>query len=146
MPKKRGRKNTKNNKGQVAVKKALILKGDLEEYAQVEKMLGDRRLTINLIDGSKKLCIIPGRFKRGKRGMWINPGDIILISNRAFQDDRVDLIHRYDVKEVTRLRKLGDIPCSFLQDSVVSTDDKVDDLFSFEDIEESEEELDVDDI
>ena len=147
MPKKKGKKNTKN-KDEV-VKKELIIKGDLEEYGKVEKMLGNRRLSISLVDGSKKLCIIPGRFKRGKGGMWINVGDIILVSTREYQQARSDMIHKYNQQEVTKLLKAGYIPPSFMQYSTEENNTggtDVGDIFSFEDCNEIEEDLEFDDI
>jgi len=50
--------------------------------------------------------------KGGKKikGKKIVEGDLVLVSLRAFQDDKCDIIHKYTVKEANKLRKMGEIP------------------------------------
>lgn len=54
----------------------------LTEYAQVTKMLGNGRLEALCFDGEKRLAHIRGKMRKK---VWINQGDIILLSLREFQ-------------------------------------------------------------
>ena len=42
--------------------------------------------------------------------MWINAGDIILVSLREFGDEKADVIHKYYPEEAFELQDLGEIP------------------------------------
>lgn len=42
--------------------------------------------------------------------MWINQGDIILISLRDFQDDKADVIQKYTSDEARNLKQYGELP------------------------------------
>ena len=49
---------------------------------------------------------------RGKlrNRVWINAGDIVLLSLRDFGDDKCDLIHKYYPEEAYELQDAGEIP------------------------------------
>jgi translation initiation factor 1A len=115
MPKKKkSGKNSKNKKGSItAVKRVIEFKGDLQEYVVMTKMLGDRRITVKLTDGSEKMAIIPGRFRKR---CWMKPGDILLASWREFQDNKLDIVHKYNSDEARQLARLEEIPSFFLDD------------------------------
>lgn len=72
-----------------------------KEYAQVTKMLGNGRLQAQCFDGETRLAHIRGKMRKK---VWINQGDIILISLREFQDDKADVIVKYTVEEVSQAR------------------------------------------
>ena len=42
--------------------------------------------------------------------MWINQGDIILLSLRDFQDDKADVIVKYTADEARNLKAYGELP------------------------------------
>jgi translation initiation factor 1A len=109
MPK----KSSKNKKFKEELKERdLIYKEDMQEYAKVEALLGDKRCTIKLLDGSEKLAIIGGKLK--KKRIWINKGNIILVSFRDFQTYKVDVIHKYNDDEVKKLTQYQELDASFL--------------------------------
>lgn len=68
------------------------------EYAQVLKMLGNGRVEAQCFDGEKRLAHIRGKMRKK---VWINQGDIILLSLRDFQDDKADVIVKYTPDEVS---------------------------------------------
>jgi len=110
MPKKKGGKK-KSKFAEMAEKRALTVKEDMQEYAKINSSLGDRRMSVVFPDGSEKLALIPGRFRKR---CWMVSGDIVLISHRDFQDNKVDIIHKYTSSEMNKLFKLGEIPAFFL--------------------------------
>ncbi|TBU62849.1 nucleic acid-binding protein, partial [Dichomitus squalens] len=77
-------------------KRELVFREDGQEYAQVTKMLGNGRLEAMCFDGEKRLAHIRGKMRKK---VWINQGDIILLSLRDFQDDKADVIVKYTADE-----------------------------------------------
>src|ERR1700721_1126482 len=77
------------------------------EYAQVTKMLGNGRLEAQCFDGEKRLAHIRGKLRKK---VWINQGDIILLSLRDFQDAKGDVILKYTADEARNLRAYGELP------------------------------------
>lgn len=78
-----------------------------EEYAQVLKMLGNGRLEALCFDGSKRLAHIRGKLRKK---VWINQGDIILLSLRDYQDEKGDVILKYSADEARSLKAYGELP------------------------------------
>ena len=77
------------------------------EYAQVVKMLGNGRLEAMCFDGTKRLAHIRGKLRKK---VWINQGDIILLSLRDFQDDKADVLFKYSPDEARNLKAYGELP------------------------------------
>lgn len=111
MPKNKKKGKNNKNKNSDAPRRTLLIKEELQEYGKISKLLGDRRVRVILIDTSEILGIIPGRFRRR---CWMRDGDIILVSRRDFQADRVDILHKYTDSEARQLAKMSEIPPFFL--------------------------------
>lgn len=97
-------KNT--NSKELTAQKMLVLKEEEQDYAIVTKMLGDGRLLANTIEKKDILCIIRGKMRKR---VWINTNDIILISYRDYQDNKADVILKYNDEEKSKLKKLGEL-------------------------------------
>ena len=80
---------------------------NLTEYAQVVKMLGNGRLEAMCFDGEKRLAHIRGKLRKK---VWINQGDIILLSLRDYQDEKGDVILKYTADEARNLKAYGELP------------------------------------
>ena len=78
-----------------------------QEYAKVIQILGDKRVKVLTNECKEQLCIIPGGFKKKK--IWIGKDDIVLITIRDYQDDRSDIIYKYEPNEVKQLFKLKEL-------------------------------------
>ncbi|KAG5437729.1 hypothetical protein PCANB_000442 [Pneumocystis canis] len=110
MPKNKGKggKNRRRGKNEnEAEKRELIFKEDGQEYAQVTKMLGNGRLEAMCFDGEKRLAHIRGKLRKK---VWINQGDIILLSLREYQDKKADVILKYTADEARDLKNYGELP------------------------------------
>eukprot|EP01070_Trichotokara_eunicae_P007977 Trichotokara_eunicae@DN5598_c0_g1_i3.p1 len=70
-------------------------------------MGGHGRLEAYCFDGKKRLCHIRGTIRKR---MWIQMGDIILISVRDFQEEKGDVILKYSPDEARQLRSKGHLP------------------------------------
>ena len=76
------------------------------EYAKVEKILGNGRLEADCFDGKKRLCHIRGKLRKK---VWINQGDIILVGLRDYQDNKADVIMKYNAEEARNLKAYGSV-------------------------------------
>jgi len=70
-------------------------------------MLGNGRLEAQCFDGEKRLAHIRGKLRKK---VWINQGDIILLSLREFQDAKADVILKYTADEARNLKAYGELP------------------------------------
>jgi len=110
MPKNKGKggKNRRRGKNESdKEKRELTFKEEGQEYAQVIKMLGNGRLESMCFDGVKRLAHIRGKLRKK---VWINQGDIILLSLRDYQDEKGDVILKYTADEARSLKAYGELP------------------------------------
>ena len=78
-------------------------------------MLGNARLQadcyIKLSDGQfkmeTKVCLIRGSMRKR---VWINSGDVVLVSIREFDNSKGDVIHKYEPDEVSKLIRRKHMP------------------------------------
>lgn len=146
MPKNKGKGGKTRRRGKNesdGTKRELVLRDEGQEYAQVNRMLGNGRLEASCFDGEKRMCHIRGKMQKK---VWINQGDIILLSLRDFQDDKADVIYKYTTDEARALKAQGALP-EHAKLNEFDGPAEGDDGEAIEFVEESEdEELDIDDI
>ena len=106
----KGGKSHKKMKNDIEIKRELIFKEDGQEYATIIDMLGSGRCNIKIIDSNVKcLGIIRGGMRKNKSKNFIRKDDIVLISLREYQEEKVDIIHLYTFDEVKSLIEYGEI-------------------------------------
>tara|TARA_B100000902_G_C27302473_1_gene913607 strand:- start:727 stop:1134 length:408 start_codon:yes stop_codon:yes gene_type:complete len=135
MPKNKGKKRPVE-----PTKRIMVYKQDMEEYAQITKMLGDRRVTVMFPNKEEFMAMIPGRFRKR---CWMKVGEIVIVSRRDFQDSKMDILHKYTDEETKILAREYEIPPFFLDTVTDPTD--LENVVAFE-TEEEEGEIDVNDI
>ena len=98
----KGGKQRKRGKNmQQGEKRELFLKEEGQDYAQILRLLGQGRVEANCFENNtKRMCTIRGKLRNR---VWINAGDIILISLREFGDDKADVIHKFYPEEAFEL-------------------------------------------
>jgi initiation factor 1A len=112
MPNKTGGKNYKKKKkvgaeSEVAVN---IERQEDQQIARVIKVLGNCNFQCFCNDNFIRICHIRG----GLRGVWMNVGDIVLISLRGDTCDvkgkeRGDILAKYDPRLLNKLKKEPDV-------------------------------------
>lgn len=123
MPKNKGKGGKKKRRGKsdanFVVRELIEKDGPSQEYAQVIKLLGNGRLEAKcfkknfknekFVDFSSKnrICLIRGSMRKR---IWIASNDLVLISLREFDDDKGDVIHKYEENEAKKLMRRGEIP------------------------------------
>merc|ERR1712110_217620 len=100
-------KAKRSKRDATTVKKELEFKEDGQEYGQVTRMLGNGRCEVACFDGVKRLCHIRGKMRKK---VWVNQGDIVLVSLRDFQDEKGDIIVKYTSEEARNLKTYGELP------------------------------------
>lgn len=136
MPNKKGGKKYKRQKkaGEPVVRALKVKKEEGEEYGLVIKELGSRRFTIECADGRNRL----GQLRKGmRRSVRVRQDDWVLIGKRDYEtsDEKCDILCKYNLDEVKRLKKLGEL-ISFtnfnLEESNEENDEDI--AFDFDDI------------
>jgi translation initiation factor 1A len=128
MPKKKAKKNTKNNFTSNVVRQ-IVYKEEGQEYAFISKILGGRRFTAECFDGKSRIAIV-----RNKR-LRIDLDNIVLVGLREFEDKTVDIIWKYTSLEVKILEKESEIPSGTSGKMKNNTIDDDDDIpFEFDEI------------
>ena len=86
--------STKRNKRRQKTPRTreLIFADDGQLYGRVTKMLGNGRCSLYLSNGLKTLGVIRGKMKFRT---WVRLDDLVLVSERDYQDGKVDILHVY---------------------------------------------------
>jgi translation initiation factor 1A len=107
MPKNKfGGNKAKKGKNAIESKDLVTKEGPEQVYATVTKMLGNCRVEAQCYDGSSRQCHIRGAMRKK---VWIVVGDTILVSLRDFQDEKADVILKYNSDEVRKLKQMNEI-------------------------------------
>ena len=123
MPQNKGKGGKKKRRGKsdanFVVRELILKDGPCQEYAQVIKLLGNGRLEAkcfkkNIANGKfvdfsskNRICLIRGSMRKR---IWIASNDLILISLREFDDNKGDVIHKYEENEAKKLMRRCEIP------------------------------------
>ena len=62
-------------------------------------------------DAIERIGKIRGSMRRSE---WISVGDVVLVSLREFQDTKCDVLMRYSLDEVRKLKRLGGLDVALL--------------------------------
>ena len=111
----KGGKKHKRGKKEYNESKTLRLKEDGQEYAQITACKGNCRFTVMCFDGKERMAIMCGAMRKRE---FVNMKDVVLVSLRDFQDDKCDIIDKYDENQVRKLKEMGQVP-----DSIKLTDE-----------------------
>jgi translation initiation factor 1A len=144
MVAKKSSKNIKKGKTNEVSNKPLVYKTDMQQYGKITKLLGDRRVMLIAPDNSEILGHIQGKFRKR---VWFNVNDIVLFSRRDFQDEKVDIIHKYSDDDIKKLIKELEIPPNFQEENFGDNTKELNIGISIEDEnEENEDGIDIDEI
>ena len=158
-----GKKHKRNKKQNDFIEKALRLKEEDQEYAQITKCLGNCRFTVMCFDGKERMATMCGGMRKRR---FVNQNDIVLVSLRDWQDEKCDIIDNYDDNLTKKLKSKGLVPDSIKLDSdkpndldidddnmgfvfstdIPNSDEETEQISSTSDEESEEEKIDIDDI
>ncbi len=75
-----------------------------EILGMVEQRVGGSRMIVKCFDGKSRNCRVPGRLKRA---LWVREGDIVIIEPWEFDNDKGDILFKYNPTQVEWLKKYG---------------------------------------
>ena len=70
----------------------------------IEQRVGAARVQIKCIDGKTRNCRVPGRLKRK---LWLREGDIVIIEPWEFDDEKGDVLFKYNPSQIEWLKRKG---------------------------------------
>jgi len=128
MPNNKGGKKYKRNKNVAQENKTTRLKdeNDSQEYAQITKALGNCRFDVMCFDGKSRLATMCGKMRKR---VFVNQGELVLVSLRDWQDSKCDIIEKYNPNDVQKFKKMKCIPDFIkLEETVIVEEDDDDNM------------------
>lgn len=109
MPNNKGGKKYKRNKNIAQENKNTRFKDENEsqEYAQITKALGNCRFEVLCFDGKTRLATMCGKMRKR---VFVNQGELILVSLRDWQDSKCDIIDKYNDNDIQKFRQKKLLP------------------------------------
>ena len=111
------------NKNEDLKKRELLFKEDGQEYAVVEALLGNGRMSLRCGDGAERLGIVRGKMRKRD---WVARDDLVLVGLRDFQDCKADIIAKYTSAEAGALRRYGELDGLRVKEEQEAEEDLVD--------------------
>ena len=102
----------RNKKKSTNVAKSYTIDSDFEEYALSKKLLGNCRVSLLTNGGDEVIGIIRGNMRKFNKRVLIEVGDIVIVSKRDFQTNKVDIVHKCNLEQTQQLinnKELSDI-------------------------------------
>ena len=75
-----------------------------EMIGLIEQRLGGNKMMVLCSDGKTRNCRIPGRLKRD---LWLRPGDFVIIEPWEFDENKADVLFKYNPTSIQWLRENG---------------------------------------
>src|SRR3989344_2889001 len=70
----------------------------------VTQRFGGNKIEVKCADGKTRNCRVPGRFSRT---LWLRPRNIVLVQPWEFDDNKADVIFKYEGGAINQLKKRG---------------------------------------
>lgn len=81
-----------------------------QSYAIAQDLIGNGRLRVLCSDNVVRLAKIRGSLRKSSHKIIIEKNDLILISFRDFEPDKVDVLHKYSYDEVNLIMSTFEMP------------------------------------
>ena len=102
----------RNKKKSTNIVKNYTIDSEFEEYALSKKLLGNCRVSLITNSGNEVIGIIRGNMRKFNKRVLIEEGDIVVVSKRDFQSNKVDIVHKYNLEQTQYLinnKELSDV-------------------------------------
>lgn len=106
----KGGKNFKKQKKGHAKERELIFREDDQAYARIIKQLGDGRFECQIFNSNSDTNVVGKICGSMRKRVWIQIGNIVLVSGRSFDSSNCDIIHKYTDEEAQSLKDYEEIP------------------------------------
>lgn len=132
----------RNKKKSTNIVKSYLIDEEYEEYALSKKLLGNCRVSLLTNSGEEVIGIIRGNMRKFNKRVLIEVGDIVAVSKRDFQTNKVDIVHKYNLEQTQSLinnKQLSDVLINQYYKNSHKTDKFDDTHIIFDDKEEKDE-------
>lgn len=102
----------RNKKKSTNIAKNYVIDDEFEEYALSKKLLGNCRVSLITNSGDEVIGIIRGNMRKFNKRVLIEVGDIVVVSKRDFQTNKVDIVHKFNLEQTQQLinnKELSDV-------------------------------------
>ncbi|MFA6022891.1 MAG: translation initiation factor eIF-1A [Candidatus Pacearchaeota archaeon] len=93
--------NNENNQ-QPEQKIRVKLPRNREVIGLIDQRVGGSRMLVKCSDGKVRNCKVPGRLRRS---LWIREGDYVIVEPWEFDDEKGDILFKYNPNEIRILRE-----------------------------------------
>ena len=105
----KGHKKKKNNSEESSSKQLLLIDSE-QNYGKITLNLGSCRFELMDPTNKKYIGIVRGNMRKK---IWIKVDDIVIFSHRSFQDNKVDIIHKYNDNDIPILIQMEQLTSNF---------------------------------
>jgi len=70
----------------------------------LDQRVGASRMIVRCLDGKSRNCRVPGRLRRR---LWLREGDVILVLPWEFDNEKGDVIFKYNPSQIAWLKRKG---------------------------------------
>jgi len=70
----------------------------------IEQRVGGNRMMVSCLDKKTRNCRVPGRLRRK---LWLRPGDVVIIEPWELDNEKGDVLHKYNPTEIDFLKNKG---------------------------------------
>ncbi len=104
--KNKNKKNSagKGSPGEEGPVRVRLPREEEEVLGILDQRVGASRMIVRCLDGKSRNCRVPGRFKRR---LWLREGDVVLVKPWEFDDEKADVIFKYNPSAVSWLKRKG---------------------------------------
>lgn len=81
-----------------------------QKYGIVQELLGSGRVKVLCEDSQVRMGRIRGAMRKYGNKVLIERGDLVIVALREFEDDKLDVVHKYNYDECTLLTREGILP------------------------------------
>jgi translation initiation factor 1A len=99
-----------DRKKRVAKHRVLEEPDEGQKYGVVQDMLGSGRVKVICEDSHVRMGRIRGSMRKYGNKVIIEKGDIVIVSLRDYEEDKLDIVHKYNYEECSCLSKQGSLP------------------------------------
>ncbi len=97
------KKNVENNQEE-PIKIRVKLPRGREVIGIITQRLGGNKMMVSCVDGKSRNSRVPGRLKRR---LWLRPNDIVIVEPWELDDNKADVLFKYNPTQVGWLKKQG---------------------------------------
>jgi translation initiation factor 1A len=111
-----------------------------QEYAIIKSLLGNGRTMVLCEDNIERMGRIRGSMRHHSKKTLVDKGDLVIISKRDYEEDKVDICHKFNYDETCKIIKDKTFPINIVKawktGEGKEDDEHINDNFAFQENDE----------